>query len=179
MDDLHRFRNERSLVALRRADVDENKIQGFVLAVSPSLVLIQYVYDFNLDGLMVLRTEDISAVERSKTEEFQQSLLEAEGLFARVPFGYAVDLTDWRSAISGLSSGYPLLILECELLKDPDFAIGRVLNVGVDTVTLRYFTGAATWIEEPVKLRYEDITSCQANTNYTNVYQRYFERNAL
>jgi hypothetical protein len=179
MEDLHRFRDERSLVALRRADVDENKIQGFVLAVSAELVLIQYVYDFNLDGLMVLRTEDISEVERSKTEEFQQSLLEAEGLLPRVPFGYAFDLTDWRSAIAGLSNDYPLLILESELLEDPDFAIGRVLEVGADEVTLRYFTGAASWLEAPVRLRYQDITCCQANTNYTNVYQRYFERNAL
>lgn len=178
MNELSQFAQDRSLVSIRRAAVDENKIQGFVLGSSDRLVLLQYVYDFHLDGLMVLRTDDISEVTRSKTDAFQQQLLADEGLLSRVPFDYPVDLGSWSSAIAGLSRSHPLLILECELMEEPDFVVGRILDVGVDDVTLRYFTGAANWLEEPVKLRYDDITACQANTNYVNAYQRYFERNA-
>jgi hypothetical protein len=156
--------------------VDQNNIQGFVLGSSEQLVLLQYVYDFNLDGLMVLRTADISELKRSKTDEFQERLLADEGLLSRVPFDYSVDLSTWRSTIADLSNRHKLLILECELLEEPDFAVGRVLEVGSEEVRLKYFTGAANWLEEPVRLKYSDITSCQVNTNYVNVYERYFER---
>ena len=178
MDELRRFAQQRSLISIRRAAVDENKIQGFVLGLSDRLVLLQYVYDFNLDGLMVLRTADISEVTRSKTDELQERLLVDEGLFSRIPFDYSIDLCSWRSAIAGLSGMHPLLILECELLQEPEFAVGRILETGDEEVALKYFTGAANWLDEPVRLRYDDITACQANTNYVNVYQRYFEKNA-
>lgn len=176
MNELQRLKQQRSLISLRRASIDANAIQCFVLGSSDQLVLLQYVYDFNLDGLMVLRTSDISDVSRSKTDELQERLLAEEGLLSRVPFGQTVDLRSWRHAITDLSSIHPLLILERELLDEPDLSIGRILKVEAEEVTLKFFTGAANWLDEPDRLRYDDITSCQANTNYVNVYQRHFER---
>ena len=178
MQDLRQFHANRSLIALRREVVDDNKIQGFVLGSSDQLVLLQYVYDFNLDGLMILRTSDISEVKCTKTEEFQNQRLADEGLLCKVRFDYAVDLSDWRSAIDDLRREHSIFILECELLKDPDFAIGHILEAGEERVSMKYFTGAGNWLEEPVEFKYGDITSCQVATNYANVYQRYFERNA-
>lgn len=177
MQELSQFETERCLIAVRRPAVDDNKIQGFVLGSSDQLVLLQYVYDFNLDGLMILRTSDISEVERTKTEKFQEQRLADEGLLSKVRFGYAVDLQDWRSAINGLRGEHSIFILECELLEDPNFAIGRILDAGEEQMSMKYFTGAGNWLDDPVQLKYNDITSCQVATNYANVYQRYFERN--
>ena len=44
--------------------------KGFVLASSAELVVLQYVYDFNLDGLMVLRVADITDIRWSATGRF-------------------------------------------------------------------------------------------------------------
>jgi hypothetical protein len=71
---------------------------------------------------------------------------------------------------------FPILIVERECLEEPDMAIGQVLDVGTDQLRLKYFTGAANWLNDPETLLYSDITCCQANTNYLNVYQRHFER---
>lgn len=177
MHELTIHQNQRSLISLRRDRIDDNTIQGFVIGASDDLVLLQYVYDFRLDGLMVLAVADITEVRCTATDRFQQTLLEADGLLAQVPFGLPIDLQDWSSAIADLANRYPLLILECERLEEPDFAIGRVLKVAHDEVRLECFSGAANWDEGLVSLKYEDITSCQAGTNYTNVYQRHFERN--
>ena len=149
MNDLRHYQQQRALVSRRRDGVDENSIQGFVLGVSDELVMLQYVYDFKLDGLMVLRTVDISELDRSKTDEFQEGLLQVEGLLQAVPFDYSIDLSTWPTAIAGLAEDYPLLIVERELLDEPDLAIGRVLEIGAEEVHLKYFTGAANWLEEP------------------------------
>ncbi|ROZ61453.1 hypothetical protein [Ramlibacter sp. WS9] len=178
MQELRQFQADRSLIALRRAAVDDNKIQGFVLGSSDQLVLLQYVYDLNVDGLMILRTHDISKIECSKTEVFQRQRLADEGLLSKVRFDYAVNLNDWRSAFEGLRGEHSIFILECELIEEPDFAIGRIQDTGEEEVRIQHFTGAGNWLEEPVQFKYNDITSCQVGTNYANVYQRFFERNA-
>ena len=178
MHDLATYQNQRSLISLRRDRIDDHSIQGFVIGASDELVLLQYVYDFRLDGLMVLAVSDITEVRCTATDRFQQTLLAAEGLVEQVPFGLSTNLQDWRSAIDDLASRYPLLILECERLEEPDFVIGRVSKLARDEVWLEWFSGAANWGEKPARFKYKDITSCQVDTNYVNAYQRYFDRNA-
>jgi hypothetical protein len=166
----------RALVSVHRSRIDENAIHGFVLASSEELVVLQYVYDFNLDGLMVLRVSDITEVRCSATDKFQKGLLEKEGLIHRVPFGSGFDLRNWRSAIAQLSSRYALMILECEAKDEKDFFIGRVVSTTDTAVRFQHFSGPAKWTRKPAVLKLEDITSCQVDTNYINVYRRHFER---
>jgi hypothetical protein len=175
---LAKHQKSRNLVSIHRSEIDDNSIQGFILASSEELVVLQYVYDFNLDGLMVLRVADITEVRHSTTDKFQKGLLEQEGLMQRVPFGADFDLRNWKSVIAQLSKEYPLMILECEALEETDFAIGRVLKTTQASVQFQYFSGAANWAEEAETLKFKDITCCQVGTNYVNVYQRHFERQA-
>lgn len=178
MQPFEKHKKRRDLVSIRRDEIDEHSIQGFVLASSEDLVVLQYVYDFNLDGLMVLRVADITEVRHSATDKFQKGLLEQERLMQRVSFGADFDLRNWRSVITQLSKDYPLMILECEALEETDFAIGRVLKTTQTSVQFQYFSGAANWAEEAETLKFKDITCCQVGTNYVNVYQRHFERQA-
>jgi hypothetical protein len=140
------------------------------------LVALQYVYDFNLDGLMVLSRSDITQIRSNATDKFQRKLLAKEGLLKEVPFETAFDLQDWRSIIRQFSKAYPLIILECERGDEPEFVIGRVEKTTSVAAYVRCFTGAGRWLDEPVRVKYSDITSCQVDTNYLNFYQRHFDR---
>jgi len=167
------------MVSIHRKGIDANKIQGFVLASSEELVVLQYVYDFNLDGLMVLSRSDISEIRETKTDKFQARLLKHEGLLENVPFARPFEVQSWRSIVKQLSRNYPLLILECERGSEPAFVIGRLLKTTSAAAYVQHFTGIGRWLEEPVRVAYKDITSLQVGSNYLNVYQRHFERNAL
>jgi hypothetical protein len=59
----------RDLVSIERSNIDQNSIQAFVLASSDELIVLQYVYDFTLNGLMVLRTKDVTKVRCSATDK--------------------------------------------------------------------------------------------------------------
>lgn len=176
MFELARHQSERSLVTIRRSGIDEHSIQAFVLGVGERLVALQFVYDFHLDGLMVLRLEDLTAVECSATDRFQRELLAQEGLMQQVPFAMSFDLRDWRTIIGQLSQAHALMILEREGGSDPDFFIGRVERCSQAAVRLAHFTGVARWQDEPAEIAYADITSCQVGTNYAKTYERYFAR---
>jgi hypothetical protein len=169
----------RGIVSIRRKEIDPNEIQGFVLESSEQLVVLQYVYDFHVDGLMVLSRSDISEVRETKTDKFQTRLLKQEGLFEEVPFGNKFEVKGWRSIINQLSRSYPLLILECERGNDQDFVIGRLVKTTSAAAYVQHFTGTGRWLDEPVRVAYQDLTCIQAGSNYLNFYQRYFERNAL
>lgn len=178
MDRFARHHKERNLISIARGKIDPNSIQGFVVGYSRDLVAIQYVYDFNLDGLMVLRVSDITEVRCTATDKFQKSLLSQEQLLERVPFESVLQLSDWRSIISQFAKEHPLMILECEAMKEKVFVIGRVLKSTADEIHIRHFSGAANWERHPRRLKIADISSCQVGTNYLNVYQRHFERQA-
>ncbi len=170
------FARNRELVSIRRDDIDVNSIQGFILGFSDELLLLQYVYDFRLDGLVALRTADITKVTCNATDEFQKNLLITEGLFQQVPFGASFDLRDWKAVITQFSQQYRFIILEDERPEAQVFLIGEIEKITNAIVSLRYFTGAGNWDEKPTKLPFKSITSCQVDTNYINVYQRHFER---
>ncbi|MBK9218888.1 MAG: hypothetical protein IPL70_10985 [Uliginosibacterium sp.] len=179
MHQLSQHQKKKKLVSVFRCEIDDNAIQGFVLASSEELIVIQCICDFRLDGLMVLRTKDVTEVRCSATDEFQNHLLAREGLLEKVPFGALFDLTNWRSVIAQLSMEYPIMVLECEAGRNKDFVIGRVIKDGSKGVQFQHFSGVAIWAERYAKLKYKDITCCQVGTNYVNVYQRHFERSAL
>ena len=171
-----KHQKQRNLVSIRRDEIDERSIQGFILDSSEELIALQYVDDFQLDGMMFLRVEDITEVKNSKTSKFQKALLKSEGLLEKVPFGVTFALSDWKSLIAQLSMEYEFMIIEREALEEPDFFIGVILKVTKGGVQGRYFSGAANWAESPEKLKFRDITSCQVRTNYINVYQRHFQK---
>lgn len=169
----------RKLVSIRRDGLDANSIQAFVLDCSAQLVALQYIYDFKLDGLLFLRVEDITEVRSSVTDIFQNALLEQEGLLGRVPFGTKFRLSNWKSLISQLADEHAFMILEREAEPDSSLFIGTVQKVTDREVHGRHFTGVARWIKSLKKLKLNEITSCQVETNYIQVYQRHFERHAL
>jgi hypothetical protein len=174
MHNLAQHQKDRSLVSIFRDLIDGQSTEGYILTASDKLVVLQYVYDFHLDGIKVLRMADISDVECSDTNEFQKELLINEGLEQQVPFDAAIDAKDWASVLTQFSATYPILIVECEDSDENSFVIGRVLKIHADSVELLGFAGNGTWDEEAIALRFEDITSCQVGSNYLNVYQRYF-----
>lgn len=174
-----RHLKERNLISLSRRGIDPDSIKCFVLAYSPALVAVQYVYDFRLDGLMVMRAKDITEVKCTGTCRFQKELLKEERLLDRVPDGFSYDLSNWHTLILQLARDYPLMILECEAQEEKDFVIGQVLEITAKEVVFRHFSGIARWLEEPTRLRLSDITACWLDSNYSNFYQRHFERQAV
>jgi hypothetical protein len=176
MHDLARHLKERNLVSIYREPIDSNSIEGYVLALSDDLVVLQFVYDFKLDGIKVIRTADISEVDCSDTNLLQKDLMSQEGLEQIVPFDATFNTGNWRALLSQFAQAYPLMILECEAQDEADFVIGRVVNTSSDKVLILGFSGDGKWDENPTSLAFGDLTSCRVGANYINVYQRYFER---
>jgi hypothetical protein len=176
---LEEFKQSRNLVSIRRDNIDDLAIQGFILAYSPDLILIQYVFDFNLDGLMVLRRCDVSKIYTNEIDIFQTQLLKDEGLFSKVNFQKEYDVKDWPTVFNRVGREYDFVIIEDEVSEEPEFLLGEIEDIREDSVSVWGFDGVADWDSEPTEMRYEYISSFKVGDNYSRIYKRFFERNAL
>jgi hypothetical protein len=175
MASLPSYLRSRSLISVRRRDVDDYGIQGFLVGLSEDLVALEYVYDFQVGGLMVLRRSDITEFKCTATDEFQERLLKREGIRAGTQVPTPLELGGWQALIQQLSAHHELMIVERELGPAPDFAIGRPLRVTAAQVEMQVFSGIGKWAAKTERLKYSQITSLQVNTRYLRFYQRHFE----
>lgn len=166
----------RRLVSIRRRDIDGYGIQGFLVGLSDNLLALEYVYDFQIDGLMVLRRSDITEVRRTATDEFQERLLKKEGIRPGSQTPVMLELDGWGALIRQLSAHCPLMILERELGPAPEFAIGRPVRITAAQVEFQTFSGIGKWAPKNDRLKFSQLTCLQVNTRYLGFYQRYFER---
>lgn len=176
---LSKLKNSKNLVSIRRQEIDGRRIQAFLLDYSDELILVQYVYDFNLDGLMVLRRSDISEIESSKTDILQTQILKDEGLYLKVDFNFKCDVSCWRGVLSTLNSLNRFIIAEDETSDCPMFYLGEIRDIREDSVSILCFSGAANWDDEVSVIYYKDISCVQSGSNYAKVYERCFERNSI
>ncbi len=168
---------DRALVSVRRKRVDGLSIQAFPLAVSQRLVLLQYVYDFRIDGFMLLRLRDSSDWRIGETNIFQRRLLQEEGVLDQVQFDFSAPIESFPDFLRSLSPT-ELVIIESERTNPPEMHIGTVASAESRVVAINYITGIARREDTPRQMLVRDITSCQIRTNYIRFYQNHFDRQA-
>lgn len=177
-ENLAKIKKDRNLVSIRRAEIDDARLQAFLIDYSETLVLVHYVYDFNLDGLMLLRCADISCIQSDKTDLFQTQMLKEEGLYEQVDFDISCDLSSWSLALSTLGALNRIITIDDENPKAPVFYIGKVIDIGTESVSIKGFSGAGNWNRHTSGIHYDYISCIQMGNHYSSAYERYFARNA-
>ena len=165
----------RDLIAISRAELNSIKLQGFPLAYSADLLLVRYVFDFYLDGLLLIRRRDITDSYSRKTDEFQRDLLAAENKLKDSLFKTNYPIESFDAFLQNLPS-HEIVSIENESIESSKFYIGRFLSADKRAVTIQEFTGAGNWEGQVTKIPNTAITCCQIKTNYINFYSRYFKR---
>ncbi|MGB7328534.1 MAG: hypothetical protein WBD31_26895 [Rubripirellula sp.] len=176
-EDINAYQSNRQLVSFRRDLVDNAELQGFILRVSESLILLQHVRDFTLDGYLLLDRSHITNARCHPTNRFQRQLLESSGTIADVDFECTASVESWMDYLTSLADD-TLVIIEQELSEPPFVHYGTFIDKDDDDfVRIHEFSGAANWDDELTLIPLEEITCVQTDTNYLRPYERYFKLN--
>lgn len=170
---LNLIREKQHQVQIKREGIAEVFINGYVLSVSPSFVLIHNAENFLLDGYSVIRTSDITNIRSNKYERFSERVYRAEVLANQIGIDFDVALDDWQSVFRSLKKTGLNVIIEHETLENDDFYIGKLVRINKNSVSMLYFDASGKWDEAPVNISYEDITIVRFKERYIEIFSKY------
>lgn len=175
--DLHSLQESKIQISISRSGIDSFRIRGFILGFSKKILLIQYVSDIRLDGIMALSLNDITEIQQDKTDVFQTQLLKDEGVYKTIDFDKKYKFTSWKSFLETLELKNKIISIEDETSEFPIHEIGVLKKIKRKSLSVKSFTGAANWQKGKTVMYYEEISALQVESNYLKTYERHFQRN--
>jgi len=159
----------KKLVTIERKKLDPNRLYGVIVAQSPTLTLLQYEYDFQFDGFVVLRTKDITLCTSSESNDYCERLMRREGLWQTVPrWVKKLLIAGWHELLTDLVG--KVVIVEDELRDG--FCIGRLLQAQVKQAAIHFFDGCGQ-LQDVEKVPYSRITLLRFGDRYSTIHAKY------
>jgi hypothetical protein len=152
-------------VDIRRPDIDEHSMTGFVAGASERLVLLHLLNTDTMvfNGYSALRRKHIKEVRQRAGDGFLNRLAALKG-WECVPQP-KLDLMDTRSAIGSGDTLFPLTTIHMEEVDDSVCYIGRVQKLGRSHVVLDEIDPSANWTQSR-RYAYRDITRIDFGGGY-------------
>ncbi|MFF5081290.1 hypothetical protein ACFY36_29935 [Actinoplanes sp. NPDC000266] len=165
---LDRALRERRLVRLRRGIARADKLEGYVVILADSWLLMALVDDgIRLSGFAALRSADVVAVKPGSAGGFVGKALALQGTWPPTA-PPDVDLTDARKVIASTAEHFPLVTLHLEKSIPDACFIGRLAGFRKRTVGIREVSPQATWNREPTEWPLRKITRIDVGRAYEN-----------
>ncbi|GAA4606169.1 hypothetical protein GCM10023107_75050 [Actinoplanes octamycinicus] len=159
---------ERRLVRLRRRCDPADRLDGYVMRLADSWLLLAVVDDnIRLNGFAAVRSADVVAVRRRPTGAFVSTALAAQGTWPPTA-PPDVDLSDLRKLLVSVAEHFSLITLHLEKSLPDMCFIGRLAGVRKRTVDIREVTPQATWHRDPTRWPLRRITRVDFGGGYEN-----------
>jgi hypothetical protein len=133
---LFALQHARTLVRVHRTSLEEGHATGRIVGCSRKLLALSVVGDgVRPDGFYVLRRADISAIDAP--DPYADFVIKALRLRGQaLPKLPRLDLTSWRSLLTGAARRFPLITLHPEVTKPDSCYIGLPVRMTSRAVTL-------------------------------------------
>ena len=171
---IERLVARRRLARLSLAESNDSSIHGLPLRVGRSLVLVQAVNDFRLDGYCLVALSRVERIRSGVFERQTEKMLRADGLSKHVVDPGGIDLGDWKSALRNLRGTGEIIILEWLDAGESVFFIGHPTRLDAHALSFRQFDAAGRWFA-PFRVRYRDIIDVQLRSHYIDVWTRHVQ----
>lgn len=162
---LHRALTERLVVRIRRWIPYSDRVDGFVVAVGDTWMVIASLNDLRVDGWEVLRIGDVQGV----VVEPDEGCVEIRALKARStwpPVDPELDLADTRSLLDSIAARTRVAAVHLELDRPDICWEGTILGVDAGAVKFLEMDTDAEWKRKPRLIDPDDITRLDFGGHY-------------
>jgi hypothetical protein len=169
---LHRALELQKPVLIHRDDLLGWSMRGFVVSVSDRWVAVQALEDtVYLDGLELIRVEDVTAVKKDANAPFIRRALASLGRpMLRVDIPQEAET---RDVIELAGSRASLVGIHSEQLDGEPLWIGRLGHLGKKRFELQLVGPDGEWDAAADRWRYDDITRISFGTRYIDALERF------
>ncbi|QGV82291.1 hypothetical protein [Streptomyces ficellus] len=162
------------LVRIRRSIAHADRIEGFVVGVSPAWTLIAPCSDVQIDGWAAVRTPDIVKVRRRGDDTcLTVRALRRRGQWpVRMP-GRAVPLDGPAALAESAADGFGLITVHAERRRPDACWIGALTAVRRASLRVREVDPDARWQDDVTTFRFKDITRIDFGGRYESVLREF------
>jgi hypothetical protein len=168
--DLQKALNAGTYVRLTLADGEH---EGFVIALSPALVLLQAIHEWQDVGALVALVETVEAVEISDYHDDQIKILDFNSVKRTKRYGW-VRLGGWQDLFKSLQFKEKFVVVSAE----DGTEVGLIDTIEADCVVIKAINPGGNWQADEVEWPFDDITLVQFDDSYSRTLQRYVEKQA-
>jgi hypothetical protein len=135
--------------------------------------------DFNYDGFVIVRKTDVAEIKRSDNEKFFNRILKDEKIIRNIrlrkrEIGFRVG--EMEEMFAQLRKKNFPVIVECLYGSEDSFQIGPIVQVKENKMKMDYFNSLGEFDEQPVSIKYKDITFVRIDSPYANLFYKYASR---
>lgn len=180
--DLRPHLNTNSLIRVTMNGSD-TAVLGFLLGLSDKLALFHTFNDFDPDGFVIIRTQDIESVQRTEFETHWQTLLERENALGALSNPPQINLKSIPDALKSVAALYPHMMVESEEFEgeeeeDADetwltFHLGVLVGTHDGFAEIHGYDSLGVWGQKPTVVWYTQITAIKFDSRYANTFWKH------
>lgn len=163
---------EKLLITVERNCIEKEVLRGFPLYINSEILIMTKIYDFHDEGILVLKTSDISDAYSKESDVFFEKICKQEELDRFVnPFPSCETMYDILLAID---TNIQYITIQCEKEESElYYSIGKLGTVTPTAVTMNTFDTSGHWEADVRTIPYEAITLISIGDHYAKTYYKY------
>lgn len=138
---------------------------------SDTLLMVLRFRDFDIEGYEIFPLGSIRSVKRSRTDIYFGRIVRQEGADTHLAAAPDLEIRDWTSVFGFLQKTGENVIVD--IGKEDCCNVGRVMGTSGKKLRMRCFSPTGVWDDEDWLEPYENVTSVQLRTHYTEIFAKY------
>ncbi len=174
---LEKYKSKRDVVKIYRQVTDgEADVYGVIQNMSDTFMQLAEQDEFKFNGEVIIRLDHFDSIRCNEYDITIKSILEGEKhLTKSKPKATKVDLSSWATIFTGMMEADIHVIIECEDLKKPTFAIGPIQKVGNKSLKIHNYNPEGIYDDKPIQIKYKDITIVRFKDQYSSTFRKYLK----
>ncbi len=174
---LDKYQSDREIVKIyREVTGGEADIYGVILNMSDTFMHLAEQDEFRFNGEVIIRMDHFDSIRCNEYDTTIKNILKGEKYLSKTkPKATKVDLASWATIFSAMMKADIHVIVECEDLKKPTFAIGPIQKVGSKSLKMHNYNPEGIYDDKLTQIKYKDITIVRFKDQYSSTFRKYLK----
>ncbi len=163
------------IVEIFREGIDEFSLLTNVIDASSSLVQIESISDFAVNGQKIIRIKDITNIYTCDTNEsldFINNISIKENIF-REKSSKKFNLKSFRDVFQDFVNLKMAVTVECNFEDAIDYYVGWIKSVNQNIALMQCFDGSGNMFVDEVKVNIDYVSALTFGDRYTHIMSKY------
>lgn len=167
--------DNKMIMSIKRESIEDGVISGFPLYIGNDILVLSRVIDFRDDGIVIIKSENISDAYSRESDSFYEMICRKEGVGNKKnPFLNMQTMKEVLIYLSSLRDKF--VIVQCEKEQaEHYFSMGLIEKMVSDSIEMKTIDRNGVLSESLTRICFNDITLVAVDDYYSKMYFKYMK----